>query len=102
MAWSSTATSSGKINEAEKELMAASEALGNADSGFSSDASSGSTRGAPRARKSRQSCCPQAADLRLHAEHAIVLLAQARAGKPRLEGAGCARPPWTWARAAST
>jgi hexosaminidase len=49
--------STGKINEAEKELMAAQEALGKANSGFSSDVFSGLTRGAPRGRKFRQSCC---------------------------------------------
>ena len=99
---SSTATSSGKINEAEKELMAANEVLGNAEVHLSSDdaflARSVERAGAGGSAK----LLPQAADLRLHAEHAVVLLAQARRRKPGLERAGCARPPWTWARAGST
>ena len=81
--------------------MAAQEALGNAKTGIEQ-------RRAVLARPVERAgagglgkAVAAGADLRLHAERAIVLLAQARQDNPELERAGCARPPWTWARAGS-
>jgi hexosaminidase len=69
---------SGKIDQAEKELMAAHEALSAAKTGMTSDdvfwLDPWSARGVEVSAK----LLPQAHDLRMHAERAIVLLAQAR------------------------
>jgi hypothetical protein len=74
----------GKIDEAEKELMAAQEAIANAKTGMSSDQlfwiDPWSTQGQDASAK----LLPQAQDLRLHAERAIVMLAQARQENPKL------------------
>jgi len=75
---------SGKINAAEKELMAAQESLVNAKTGLTSDAlfwlDPWSTEGQTVAPK----ILPVAGDLRVDAEQAIVLLAQARRDNPKL------------------
>ena len=76
--------SSGKINEAEKELMAAQEALGNANSGFTSDGLFWLDPWSAQGQEVSAKLLPVAKDLRLHAEHAIVLLAQARQANPDL------------------
>jgi hexosaminidase len=79
---------SGKIDEAEKELMAAQEALGNAKTGMTSDQlfwlDPWSAQGQQDA---SGKLLPQVQDLRLHAERAIVLLAQARQANPKAAGA---------------
>jgi hypothetical protein len=74
----------GKINEAEKELMAAHEALGNAKSGMTSDELFWLDPWSAQGQEVSVRLLPQAHDLRLHAERAIVLLAEVRAGNPRL------------------
>ena len=79
---------SGKISEAEKELMAAQEAIANAKTGLTGDQlfwldpwnAYGSAEGQDVSAK----LLPQAQDLRLHAERAIILLDQARQGNPAL------------------
>jgi len=76
---------SGKVNEAEKELMAASQVLANADLQLSSDAVFWLDPWSPQGQEVSAKLLPQAADLRLHAEHAVVLLAQARAANPGLK-----------------
>ena len=76
--------SSGKIDSAEKELMAAQGDLADAKTGLTSDAlfwlDPWSAEGLAVAPK----LLPVAHDLRLHAEQAIVLLAQARHDNPKL------------------
>jgi hexosaminidase len=75
---------SGKINDAEKELMAAEEALGAAQTGMTSDQvfwlDPWSAQGQAVAAKLQ----PTVHDLRTHAEQAIVLLDEARASDPAL------------------
>ncbi len=75
---------SGKINAAEKELMAAEEALGNAQTGLTSDTvfwlDPWSAQGQAVAAKLQ----PYIQDLRTHAEQAIVLIEQARFANPGL------------------
>jgi hexosaminidase len=75
---------SGKINDAEKELMAAEEALGAAQTGMTSDQvfwlDPWSAQGQAVAAKLQ----PTIHDLRIHAEQAIVLLDEARAANPAL------------------
>jgi hypothetical protein len=75
---------SGKINEAEKELMAAHEALGKANSGMSSDALFWLDPWSARGQAVAARLLPVAQELRLHAERAIVLLAEARQANPGL------------------
>ncbi len=74
----------GKINAAEKELMAAEEALDNAQTNMTSDEvfwlDPWSAQGQAVAAKLQ----PTIADLRTHAEQAIILLDQARASNPGL------------------
>jgi hypothetical protein len=76
---------SGKVNEAEKELMAANEVLANADVRLSSDSVFWLDPWSAQGQEVSAKLLPQAADLRLHAEHAVVLLAQARAANPGLK-----------------
>jgi hypothetical protein len=75
----------GKVNEAEKELMAAEEALGNAQLGLSSDDVFWLDPWSAQGQKASAKLLPQAADLRMHAERAIVLLAQVRQDNPGLK-----------------
>ena len=75
---------SGKINEAEKELMAAQEAIANAKTGMTSDDLFWLDPWSAEGQAVSARLLPQAQDLRLHAEHAIVLLAQVRQGNSAL------------------
>ena len=86
---SSTAMSTGKVNEAEKELMAAQEALGKANSGFSSDGLFWLDPWSAQGQEVSAKLLPVAEDLRLHAERAIVLLAQVRQANPGLKEQRC-------------
>jgi hexosaminidase len=76
---------SGKINEAEKELMAAHEALGKAKFGFSSDGLFWLDPWSAQGQVVSSRLLPQAQELRLHAERAIELLAQVRQDNPGLK-----------------
>ncbi len=75
---------SGKINEAEKELMAAQEAIANAKTGMTSDQLFWLDVWSAPGQNVSAKLLPQARDLRLHAERAIVLLAQVRQNNPAL------------------
>ncbi|MGC1462622.1 MAG: glycoside hydrolase family 20 zincin-like fold domain-containing protein [Terracidiphilus sp.] len=77
--------STGKINEAEKELMAAHEALVQASSGFTSDGLFWLDPWSAQGQQVSAKLLPVATDLRLHAERAIVLLAQVRQVNPELK-----------------
>ena len=74
----------GKIDQAEKELMAAQEYLDNAKPGLSSDALFWLDPWSARGQDVSSRLLPQAHDLRIHAERAIVLIEQARAADPKL------------------
>jgi hypothetical protein len=76
--------SSGKINEAEKELMAAQEAIAGAKVRMNSDEIFWLDPWSAQGEEISARLLPQAHDLRLHAERAIVLLAEVRAGNPKL------------------
>lgn len=73
-----------KIDQAEKELMAAQEYLDNAKSGLSSDAVFWLDPWSARGQDVSSRLLPQAHDLRIHAERAIVLIEEARAADPEL------------------
>jgi len=75
---------SGKINAAEKELMAAQEAITNAKTGMTSDQLFWLDPWSAQGQQISARLLPQAHDLRIHAENAIVLLAQVRADNPSL------------------
>ncbi|MGB7264548.1 MAG: glycoside hydrolase family 20 zincin-like fold domain-containing protein, partial [Terracidiphilus sp.] len=75
---------SGKINSAEKELMAAQEALANAGTGMSSDQLFWLDPWSTQGQLASAKILPQAQALRLHAERAIVLVEQARFDNPKL------------------
>jgi hypothetical protein len=77
--------STGKVDEAEKELMAAQEALGKADSGFSSDGLFWLDPWSAQGQEVSAKLMPVVEDLRLHAERAVVLLAQVRQANPGLK-----------------
>jgi hypothetical protein len=74
----------GKINIAEKELMAAVEDLGEAKTGMSSDGLFWLDPWSQQGQEVSAKLLPLAGDLRLHAERAIVLLAEARQSDPGL------------------
>ena len=74
----------GKINAAEKELMAAEEALANAKPGMNSDAVFWLDPWSAKGQDVAVRLLPQVHDLRIHAEQAIILLDQARAANPAL------------------
>ncbi len=74
----------GKINEAEKELMAAQESLAAAATHMNSDELFWLDPWSAQGQEVSVQLLPQAHDLRLHAERAIVLLAEVRAGNPKL------------------
>jgi hypothetical protein len=76
--------STGKINVAEKELMAAEEDLGNARTHMNSDNLFWLDPWSPQGQDVSAKLLPLAADLRTHAENAIVLLAQVRQSNPNL------------------
>jgi hypothetical protein len=75
---------SGKIDQAEKELMEAHEALGRSQPGTTSDNIFWLDPWSAEGREASAKILPVAADLRIHAERAVVLIAQARAANPRL------------------
>jgi hypothetical protein len=75
---------SGNINAAEKELMAAQEAITNAKTGLTSDQLFWLDPWNAQGQTVSAQLLPQAGDLRLHAERAIVLLAQVRSGNTDL------------------
>jgi hexosaminidase len=75
---------SGKIDEAEKELMAAHEELGNAKTGLTSDMLFWLDPWSAQGQDVSAKLLPHAQYLRLHAERAIVLLAEARQENPKL------------------
>jgi hexosaminidase len=75
---------SGKVNAAEKELMAAEEAFGNAKTGMTSDAVFWLDPWSAQGQDVAQKLLPGAPDLRVHAEQAIVLLAQVKQESPNL------------------
>ncbi|MGB6742679.1 MAG: glycoside hydrolase family 20 zincin-like fold domain-containing protein [Terracidiphilus sp.] len=79
--------SSGKINSAEKELMAAEEGVATAKTGLSSDTLFWLDPWSAQGQDVAAKLLPNAADIRLHAERAIVLLEQAR-----LSNAGLREP----------
>jgi hypothetical protein len=74
----------GKVNEAEKELMAAEEALSKAKPDISSDEIFWLDPWSARGQALSVTLLPVAKDLRIHAERAVVLLAQAREANPGL------------------
>jgi hexosaminidase len=76
---------SGKIDEAEKELMAAQGAIATAHSGLTSDMLFWLDPWSAQGQDVAAKLMPQVVDLRLHAERAIVLLAQARQENSHLE-----------------
>jgi len=78
---------SGKVDAAEKELMAAHEALGKAHTGINSDLLFWMDPWDAEGQQATAQILPIAVDLRTHAERAIVLIAQARAANPRLKEA---------------
>jgi hypothetical protein len=73
----------GKIGEAEKELMAAQESLSAAKTLMKSDQIFWLDPWSAEGQVVSQKLLPQTHDLRLHAERAIVLLAQVRAANPK-------------------
>jgi len=75
---------SGKINAAQKELMAAQEDLLNAKTGITSDQIFWLDPWSPEGQTVSAKILPVAHDLRLHAEQAIVLLDEARSDNPKL------------------
>jgi hypothetical protein len=78
---------SGKIDEAEKELMEAHEALASAHTGWTSDNLFWLDPWSAEGRVISAKILPVAPELRTHAERAIVLIAEARAANPRLREA---------------
>ena len=76
--------SSGKIDSAEKELMAAQGDLADAKTGLTSDALFWLDPWSAEGQAVAPKLLPVAHDLRLHAEQAIVLLAEARRDNPKL------------------
>ncbi|MGA9060281.1 MAG: beta-N-acetylhexosaminidase [Terracidiphilus sp.] len=76
--------SSGKINAAEKELMAAQEAIGNAQTGMTSDQLFWLDPWSAEGQTASAKLLPVVQDLRVHSEQAIVLLDQARELNPPL------------------
>jgi hypothetical protein len=75
---------SGKIGAAEKELMAAQADLVDAKTGLTSDALFWLDPWSAEGQAVATKLLPAAHDLRVHAEQAIVLLAQARQNNPKL------------------
>ena len=75
----------GKVDEAEKELMSAQEVLGNANLQLSSDAVFWLDPWSAQGQEASAKLLPIASELRLHAERAVVLLAQLRQTDPNLK-----------------
>ncbi len=80
--------SSGKIGEAEKELMAAQGAIAAARTGLTSDMLFWIDPWSAQGQDAAAKLMPQVLDLRQHAERAIVLLAQAQQQNPNLSEPG--------------
>jgi hypothetical protein len=78
---------SGKVGEAEKELMIAYEALGKAGPDMDSDTLFWIDPWSPQGQAISAKLLPAVVDLRLHAERAIVLVAQTRNANPGLKQA---------------
>jgi hexosaminidase len=78
---------SGKINQAEKELMAAHEALGNAHTGMDSNSVFWIDPWSAEGQQISAEILPITEQLRTHAEQAIVLVEEARAANPHLREA---------------
>ena len=78
---------SGKINQAEQELMLANQSLAKTKTDFNSDELFWLDPWSAEGQATGIKILPVAKDLRLHAEQAIVLLRQARAGNPHLREA---------------
>ncbi len=76
---------SGKIDQAEKELMEAHSALGSSHTGLNSDQLFWLDPWSAVGQEASLKILPVAVELRTHAERAIVLLAEARAANPRLK-----------------
>jgi hypothetical protein len=76
---------SGKVSEAEKEIMAAHAAMGTAKIGMNSDDLFWIDAWSPLGQAVAAKLLPVAPELRRHAEQAIVLLAQARSANPGLK-----------------
>jgi hexosaminidase len=74
----------GKVNQAEKELMLANETLGKTKTDFNSDTIFWLDPWSAEGKAFGVKLLPLATELRLHAENAVVLLAQARAANPNL------------------
>jgi hypothetical protein len=74
--------STGKVNEAEKELMAAHEALAKAKTGMSSDQLFWLDPWSAQGQAVSATLLPVAQEVRLHAERAVVLLAQLQLANP--------------------
>jgi len=79
---------SGKIDEAEKELMAAHDALDGAKTGLTSDQVFWLDPWSAEGQSVSAKVLPVAAEIRTHAEQAIVLLEQARVANPELREPG--------------
>jgi hypothetical protein len=76
---------SGKIGEAEKEIMAAHDALARSGIRHESDEIFWTDPWSPRGQALSVKLLPVAKELRRHAERAIILVAQARAANPALK-----------------
>jgi hypothetical protein len=76
---------SGKVDQAEKELMAAHEALTSANTGYVSDQLFWLDPWSADGQQASLKLLPVAVELRSHAERAIVLLSEARAANPKLK-----------------
>jgi hypothetical protein len=74
----------GKINSAEKELMAAEEGIASAKTGMNSDDLFWIDPWSAQGQQVSAALLPNATDIRLHAEQAIILLAQVRMSNPGL------------------
>jgi hexosaminidase len=75
----------GKVDEAERELMSAQEVLDNAKLELSSDSVFWLDPWSPQGQDVSAKLSPVAQELRLHAERAVVLLAQLRQSNPNLK-----------------
>lgn len=75
---------SGQINDAQKELIAAHDALARAKTGMTSDTLFWLDPWSAQGQAASAQLLPAAAEMRLHAERAIVLVAKARQANPAL------------------
>jgi N-acetyl-beta-hexosaminidase len=75
----------GKVNQAQEELMQALKTLGTTKTNFSTDGLFWLDPWSAEGRAVGVKLLPVAEEVRLHAEHAIVLIEQARAANPKLK-----------------